>query len=60
MREYKKPTIQVVNLKSAEDIAVSYKDVTGKLINQYLKGSTYAVTQYNLNELSIPAETVDA
>lgn len=58
MREYKKPTIQVVNLKSAEDIAVSYKDVTGTLISQYLKGSKYSVTQYNL-ELSNPVATLD-
>lgn len=58
MREYKKPTIQVVNLKSAEDIAVSYKAVAGGLIDQYLKGSKYSVTQYNL-ELSTPVATLD-
>ena len=58
MREYKKPTIQVVNLKSAEDIAVSYKAVAGDIIDQYLKGSKYSVTQYNL-ELSTPVATLD-
>lgn len=60
MREYKKPTVQVVNLRSAEDIAASYSDVAGLLIDQYLKGSQYAVTKYNLTQVSIINPAVDA
>lgn len=58
MREYKKPTVQVVNLRSAEDIAASYKGVAGTLINQYLRGSSYAVTKYDLSQgVSVPANS---
>ena len=55
MKEYKKPTIQIVNLKSSDDIAVaSYKDLQGQFINQYLNSTSisnrksYAITRYNL------------
>lgn len=61
MKEYKKPTIQIVNLKSSDDIAVSYKDLQGQFINQYLNSVSnkqYAITQYNLRT-STPTDTTN-
>lgn len=58
MKEYKKPTIQIVNLKSSDDIAISYKELHGQFINQYLNSTSnqYAITQYNLRT-STPTDT---
>lgn len=59
MRKYKKPEIQIVNLKSSEDIALTFKDIEGGFIDKYLKNSTgrYAITQYAItNSIYTEAE----
>lgn len=50
MKSYKKPTVSVVSLKSSKDIALSYKDIEGMLLEDYMThgGNKYAVTQYSL------------
>ncbi|MBR0277139.1 MAG: hypothetical protein IJQ50_01590 [Clostridia bacterium] len=50
MKKYIKPSIQIVSLKSSEDIATSYKEIASSLVNGYISANskTYAVTQYSL------------
>lgn len=51
MREYKKPEIQIVSLKSSEDIALTYDAIKDGLVQNYLTagGNKYAITRYTVN-----------
>lgn len=50
MKSYKKPTVSVVSLKSSKDFALSYKDIEGMLLDDYMShgGNLYAVTMFSL------------
>lgn len=51
MREYKKPEIQIVSLKSSEDIALTFDAIRDNAIAGYLKkgDNRYAITRYVVN-----------
>lgn len=52
MREYKKPEIQIVSLKSSEDIALNFDAIRDQAIAGYLKdgnSNRYAITRYTVN-----------
>lgn len=56
MREYKKPEIQIVNLKSSEDIALTFKELEKQMVGNYVKsGKTYAITQYAVSNSAYQA-----
>ena len=60
MREYKKPEIQIVNLKSSEDIALTFDDIASNYISSYTKGArTYAVSQSAYNAKANPNPSTD-
>lgn len=48
MKKYTKPSVEIVNLKSSDNIAASYKDYEKAFINQYINNGTnkYAVSSY--------------
>ena len=57
MREYKKPEIQIVNLKSSEDIALTFDNLQKDMVGSYLsKGRTYAITGYAVSQSAYDAE----
>ena len=57
MREYKKPEIQIVNLKSSEDIALTFDDIRGNYISTYTKGErSYAITGYAVTQSAYKVE----
>lgn len=57
MREYKKPEIQIVNLKSSEDIALTFDDIEGQMVGTYLKSSkSYAITGYAVSQSAYDAK----
>ena len=60
MKKYIKPSINVINLKSSENIATTtFKSVRSKFIEEVLMGSNgkqYTVSQYSLNTSAL--ETV--
>lgn len=63
MKKYTKPTVEVVSLKSSNDIAASFKLLRRNFVKEYLKADgtslgTYQVTKYS-TELSVIDE-VDA
>ena len=63
MKKYTKPTVEVVSLKSSNDIAASFKLLRRNFVNEYLNANgetigTYSVTKYS-TELSVIDE-VDA
>ena len=51
MKKYTKPTVQVVNLKSSNDIAAtSFESLKDKMVKEYLLGKdskNYAVSIYS-------------
>ena len=60
MREYKKPEIQIVNLKSSEDIALTFDDIESNYITNYTKGArTYAVTGYAVRQSAYNAKKIE-
>lgn len=46
MKKYVKPTVEVVNLKSSNDIATSFDQIRGTLVKDYLS------TQYTVSTWS--------
>ncbi len=61
MKKYTKPTVEVVNLKSSNDIATStFKQIKKGFIQNYLLDNTtdYAVSQYS-NYTSVTAEVTE-
>ena len=61
MREYKKPEIQIVSLKSSEDIALTFDAIKDSAVQTYLSAGNnrYAITRYTVNNsvLSKPKNT---
>ena len=57
MREYKKPEIQIVNLKSSEDIALTFDKLQQNMVGTYLsKGRTYTITEYAVSQSAYNAK----
>lgn len=57
MREYKKPEIQIVNLKSSEDIALTFDNLQKDMVGSYLsKGRTYVITGYAVSQSAYNAK----
>lgn len=53
MKEYKRPEIQIVNLKSSEDIASkTFESLRNGMVNSYLmkNGNKYAITKYAVTD----------
>ena len=49
MKKYNKPTVNVVSLKSSEDIArKTFKDIRGEFINGNLYDNKYAISTYTI------------
>ena len=61
MKKYVKPMVQIVNIKSSEDIAATtnYSTVKQKIIQNYLlgDGTKYAITQYSAATSVNPVES---
>lgn len=61
MKKYVKPMVQIVNIKSSEDIAATnYSTVKQKIIQNYLLGdgtTKYAITQYSAATSVNPVES---
>ena len=60
MKKYVKPMVQIVNIKSSEDIAATnYSTVKQKIIQNYLlgDGTKYAITQYSAATSANPVES---
>lgn len=56
MKKYIKPTVEVVSLKSSENIATTFKNIRKNMVNDYLTGSntkSYTVSEYALSNSSI-------
>ncbi len=55
MKKYLEPSVQVVSLKSSEDIATTYKEIASQLLNGYIEANskTYQVSQYTLGTSTI-------
>ncbi len=49
MKKYTKPTVNVVSLKSSNDIATSFKSIQKQFINKELNSKSYLVSQYAVN-----------
>ena len=57
MREYKKPEIQIVNLKSSEDIALTFDQLQKNMVGTYVKsGRSYAITGYAVSQSAYDAK----
>ncbi len=58
MKKYTKPTVNVVSLKSSEDIATSFDSIKDGMIRNYLNNSTtYTVSQYAVNTSNFKEST---
>lgn len=61
MKKYTKPMVNVVSLKSSEDIAASFKAIRKQFTDSYLykiEDTEYAVSQYST--LSSTVDSTDA
>ncbi len=53
MKKYTTPTIEIVSLKSSDDIAASYKAIRQGLIQKELNEQTYSITKYAITNSSL-------
>ncbi len=58
MKKYTKPTVEIVNLKSSNDIAASFEQVQKKMVRNYLLNGTS--TEYAVSKYSNAASVVNA
>lgn len=59
MKKYVKPSIEVISLKSSEEIAVvSYKQLQDQIIDSYIAANSkkYMVTQYSLKNSNLQTQ----
>lgn len=59
MKKYVKPSIEVISLKSSEEIAVvSYKQLQDQIIDSYIAANSknYKVTQYSLKNSNLQTQ----